>query len=192
MNPLHVDAHHLQAARLVDLPVGTLVMVPSETTSAAGPFWALRFNSENDDGELRGVIWLNGVPWHGSEPLFYGMPLDGTGWEGMTGIAFGRAHIEIDVTSGAGRQAREMRWDQAAGYITIASRGTFLVGEKSKRESMWGAHYAIDISAWTEVVDAYRDAPVDWFSRWSVVIETKRGTVVMPFEARSKAAARGA
>jgi len=190
MNPLHLDATQIHAAKLVDLAAGTLVMVPTEATSAAGPFWALRFNAEKEDGEVRGIIWLNGVPWHGPEPSFYGMPLDGTGWEGMSGIACAHAHIEIDMSSGAGRAAREMRWDQAPGYIAVGSRGAFLIGEKSKRESMWGAHYAIDISAWSEVDDAYRDAPVEWFSRWSILVETKRGAVTMPFEARSRGPAR--
>jgi hypothetical protein len=137
-------------------------MAPTETTSAPGPFWALRFNSENEDGEVRSVIWLNGMPWHGPDPSFYGMPMDGTGWEGMNAIAFSRAHIEIDVTSGVGRKAREMRWDRAAGHIAVGSRGTLLIGEKSKRESMWGGYYAIDIAAWTEVADAHRDTPVEW------------------------------
>jgi hypothetical protein len=192
MSHLHIDANQKLAAKLTDLPGGTLLMAPTETASGSGPFWGLRFNSENENGEVRSVIWLNGMPWHGPDPSFYGMPIDGTGWESMNGIALGPAHIEIDVTSGAGRLAREIRWDQAAGYIAVGARGTFLLGEKSKRESVWGAHYAIDIASWSEVVDAYRDAPVEWFSRWNVVIETKRGTVVMPFEARTKAAARGA
>lgn len=192
MSHLHIGATQILAGRLVDIPSGMLVMVPTETASVPGPFWGLRFNSHSEDGEVRGVIWLNGVPWHGSEPSFYGMPIDGTGWESMSGVALGLAHIEIDVTSSLGRKAREMRWDRAAGHIAVGARGAFLIGEKSKRESMWGGYYAIDVSTWTEVVDAHRDAPVDWFSRWNVVVETKRSIATMPFEARSMSASPGA
>lgn len=192
MSHLHIDATQVLAGRLVDIAAGTLVMVPTETASASGPFWGLRFNSENEDGEARSLIWLNGMPWNGPDPSFYGMPIDGAGWESMNGVALGRARIEIDVTSGVGRKAREMRWDRAAGHVAVGSRGAFLVGEKSKRESMWGGYYAIDISAWTEVIDADRDAPVEWFSRWTVVIETKRGMTTMPFEARAMTASPGA
>jgi hypothetical protein len=192
MSHLHIDATQILAAKLVDIPAGMLVMAPSETTSASGPFWGLRFNINAEDAELRGILWLNGMPWHGPEPMFYGMPLDGTNWESMRGLACGRARIEIDMTSGLGRDAREMRWEKAAGHIAVSARGTFLLGEKSKRESMWGAHYAIDIGAWAEVEDAWRDAPVEWFSRWSVVVEARGSALAMPFDARAVVVAKAA
>lgn len=60
------------------------------------------------------------------------------------------------------------------------------------REAMWDEHYAIDITAWAEAPDASRHAPVEWFSRWSVVIDAMHGEITLPFDARSKNAALAA
>ncbi len=192
MSHLDVDAGQLQPGALREFVAGTLIMVPTETANAPGPFWALRFDTQNEDGVVPCVLWLNGMPWHGTESPFYGMPLGGSSYGDMRGVACGLASIEIDMSSGAGRAGREMRWDQSPGFIAAGERGKFLLAAKPGRNSMWGAHYAIDLGAWAEVDDAYRDAPVEWFSRWNIVIQTKRGAVVMAFEARSKAAGRGA
>jgi hypothetical protein len=192
MSHLEVDARPLTAGKLQDFVAGTLVMVPTDTTSAAGPFWGLRFDSDGEEGIVRSIIWLNGMPWHGHDPAFYGMPVENSGYGNMHGIACGAARIEIDLASGIGRRAREMRWEQAAGHVAIGLRGSFLVGVKSRRETMWGAHYAIDLASWSEVLDAYRDTTVEWFSRWSVVIEGKREALVLPFDANAKVAAQAA
>ena len=191
MNHLEIDASHLQPGALKAFDVGTLIMVPTETSTATGPFWALRFDVENADGVFPHVLWLNGMPWHGTESPFYGMPIGNSSYGDMRALGCGAARIEIDLSSGVGRSGREMRWDQSPGFIAVSERGNFLLGEKPGRNSIWGAHYAIDLSAWSEVVDAHRDAPIEWFSRWNVVIDAARGALVMPFEARSKSAARG-
>lgn len=117
------------------------------------------------------------------------MSLGGTD---LQGIGCGHARIRVDVTSGAGLQAREMRWGQSAGHIAVGLNGTYLVGHRSSRESMWGACYAIDISAWAEAPDACHHTPVEWFSRWSVVIETTRGDAILSFDARCKGTALAA
>lgn len=191
MSHLEIGAGQLQPGALTEFVPGTLIMVPTDTANALGPFWALRFDAENEDGAIPCVLWLNGMPWHGTESPFYGMPLGNSSYGDMRGVACGPASIEIDMSSGAGRAGREMRWDQSPGFIAVGERGTFLLAEKPGR-SMWGAHYAVDLGAWAEVVDAHRDAPIEWFSRWNVVIKTERGAVAIPFKARSKAAARGA
>jgi hypothetical protein len=192
MNHLQIDARELRSGALKNFVAGTLIMVPTETSSASGPFWALRFDTENEDGIVPSVLWLNGMPWHGTESPFYGMPLGNSSYGDMRGIAGGVARIEVDMSSGAGRAGREMRWDQSPGFIAVSDGGSFLLAEKPGRSSIWGAHYAIDLGAWNEVVDAHRDAPVEWFSRWNVVIDTARGAQAMPFDARSKGATRGA
>lgn len=192
MNHLQIDVKHLQPGKLTDFAAGTLIMVPTETLSATGPFWALRFDAANEDGVVPSVLWLNGMPWHGTESPFYGMPFGNNDYGDMRGVACGAARIEIDMSSGAGRAGREMRWDQSPGFIAVGEHGKFLLAEKPGRNSVWGAHYAIDLSTWDEVVEAYRNAPVEWFCRWNVVVETTRGALVMPFEARTKAATRGA
>ena len=190
MSHLQVDARDLQPGALKDFATGALIMVPAEALSVAGPLWALRFDSENEDGVAPSVLWLNGTPWHGTESPFCGMPIGNSSYGDMRGIACGDARIEIEMSSGVGRAGREMRWDQSPGFIAATERGLFLLAEKPGRNSMWGAHYAIDVASWNEVVDAHRDAPIEWFSRWSVVIETARGAEVMQFEAPSKVAAR--
>ncbi len=190
MNHLQIGARELRPGALKDFVAGTLIMVPTEAASAPGPFWALRFDAESEDGVLPHVLWLNGTPWHGAESPFYGMPIGKNSYGDMRGIACGAARIEIDMSSGVGRAGREMRWDQSPGFIAATERGFFLLAEKPGRNSMWGAHYAIDLAGWKEVVDAYRDAPVEWFSRWNVVIETAGAAQVMQFEARSKTAGR--
>ncbi len=191
MNHLQIDAGQIAAAKLTDFAAGTLVTVPTETSTVAGPCWGVRFDSVIEDGVARSILWLNGMPWHGPDPSFHGMPLDSSSSYGdMRGIGCGQACIEIDLGSGAGRQGREMCWDQAAGFIVAGLHGSFLIGAKSARE-MWGAHYAIDLATWTEVPDAYRGTTVEWFSRWNVVVGTKRGAVLLPFDARAKNVARG-
>lgn len=191
MNHL-VGVEQLVAAPLEQHAPGTLIMVPSHTLSAAGPFWGLMFVGADEDGETINVLWLNGMPWNGPDPAFYGMAVNRHRAGEWLAFGCGAARIEIDLLSGAGRARDEIRWDQSMGLVVATTRGKFLMGERAGRQSFFKGYHAVDVSTWTDTPDAHSEKPAEWFSRWSVVVEATRQPVIIPFDARATGAALAA
>jgi hypothetical protein len=189
MNHL-VDACQLVAAPLQQHLPGTLVMMSTHTSSSAGPFWGLMFAGSDDEGETVNVMWLNGMPWNGADPAFYGMAVNRHQVGDWLALGCGGARIEIDLSSGLGRARDEMRWDQSMGFIVATTRGRFLMGERPGRQSIIKGYHAVDLTAWIDTPNAHDDKAAEWFSRWNVVVETPRVPLTLPFDARAKAAAR--
>jgi len=187
-----VDVGQLVAAPLQQHSPGTLVMMPTHTSSAAGPFWGLMFAGADEDDETINVMWLNGMPWNGADPAFYGMAVNRHQVGEWLALGCGSVRIEIDLSSGAGRARDEIRWDQAMGLIVATPRGRFLMGERPSRHTMFKGYHAVDLSAWTDAPNAHDDKPAEWFSRWNVVVDTARVPLILSFDARAKTATRAA
>ncbi len=191
MNHL-VDISKLYAAPLGEHVAGTLVLTRSETSSSNRPFWGLRFDSVSEDGPVRCIMWLNGMPWHGHDPAFFAMRLDESGYGRLVGVGCGLAKIEVDLASGAGRAGQEMRWDRAGGFIAATPRGLVLVAGRSVRQSMWGGYYAVDPLVWSDVADTHREHVAEWFSRWSLIVEGARDPLAISFDATAEAVSKAA
>lgn len=182
MNRLDVDLSQAEGGILKEFVAGTLVLVPTQTESSEGPFWGLRFDASDEDGPVPCVLWLNGMPWHGAGKT-YGMPIGDSSYGEVGCLGCGIPRIRIDISSGSGRRRTERRWDLSAGYVAVTSRGKFIVGEKSRQYTPFGAHYAVEIGGWTECEDAWRSSPIEWFARWSLVIDGAAADVVLPINA---------
>lgn len=192
MSLFGIDAASLSANATAQHAPGTLILAPTQTSSHPGPFWGLRFDGADDDGEMHKVIWLNGMPWHGPGEPFYAMPTNLYRDGAALSVGCGRARIEVDLSSGVGGRRSDLNWHDAAGFIAITSRATMLVGAKKSRQLVDGGYYAIDLSTWADVPDAHNDDPAEWFSRWQVIVETAHAPFKIAFDARAKPEAKAA
>jgi hypothetical protein len=189
MNHL-VDVDKLVAAPLQQQSPGSLVIVPTHTSSSVGPFWGLMFAGSDDDGDTINVLWLNGMPWNGPDPAFYGMAVNRHQAGEWLALGCGAARVEVDLSSGAGRARDEMRWDQSMGFIVATASGSFLMGERPGRQSFLKGYHAVDLATWVDAPKAHDNKPAEWFGRWNVVVETRRAPLILPFDARAKTPAR--